>query len=369
MKTRARKTARRTLPNPPLSASDFKKARIEVKRHEVVRAPISAATFNIISSMSGVQPAVTTRLVPELGSKRDSRWRVEVTVDSGQLVPADVPLVRPKILKRSTLKRVRGNMLYPSMPDDGSTFVKRPRLVRPQQPFRLRHGDLEYNPTTIFDPDGRGPYSDTNYPWRCLCRVQTPTGAGSGVIIGPRHVLTASHVIDWTPGWATINVFQQNATSLDFANATNVYASTQIGPGPIGDSDSDEDYAVLVVDKRLGDIYGWYGTRTYDSSWDDEVSVWCNIGYPNDRGWNSLTPIFQTNFFLNELGADFGSARLIRSQTFDNWPGQSGGPVFGIWNDGPYVVGVVSGEGSDYNYISGGSLLDSLVSRARSDFP
>jgi hypothetical protein len=46
-----------------------------------------------------------------------------------------------------------------------------------------------------------------------------------------------------------------------------------------------------------------------------------------------------------------------------NWPGQSGSPIFGFWSDGPYAVGVVSGEGDDYNYISGGSLLASIVPR------
>jgi hypothetical protein len=74
-------------------------------------------------------------------------------------------------------------------------------------------------------------------------------------------------------------------------------------------------------------------------------------------------------FLLNELGADFGSARLIRSDTFDNWTGQSGSPVFGFWADGPYAVGVVSGQSASYNYISGGSLLPSLVVRARNENP
>jgi V8-like Glu-specific endopeptidase len=366
MKARSPKNSQRAL--APLTAEEFRKARINVRRHKPVARPITAATFNIISDLRGQQPAVSTRIVPARASDRQARWHVEVTLDSGKVVPPVVQPVRPRILKRSVLQRARKNPLYPSMPDDGSKFVKRPPLSPPRQSFRLRHGDLEYQPTTIFKPDGRGSYSDLNYPWRCLCRIQTPMGAGSGVLIGPQHALTASHVIDWTPGWCTVGVFQQNTTFLDSANATLAYASTQIGPGRIGASDGNEDYAVLVLDRRLGDTYGWYGSRTYDSGWDDEVSVWCNIGYPTDNGWNSVTPVFQTNFFLSGLAAE-GSARLIRSQTFDNWPGQSGGPVFGFWDDGPYVVGVVSGQGPDYNYISGGSLLPSLISRARSEMP
>lgn len=369
MKSRSRKKARRSQNPPPFSNKEFRTARIQVRRHKAVARPVSAAVFDIVSDTRGAQPAVSTRMVAATGSNRQARWRVEVTLDSGTVAPPALQPIRPKITKRTVLQRARKIPLHPSMPDDGSRFVKRPRLLPRNQSFRLKHGDLEYDPTTIFNPDGRGSYYDATYPWRCLCRIQTPTGAGSGVLIGPQHALTASHVVDWTPGWCTVSVLQQNSTWLDTANATFAYASTQIGPGPISDSDSDEDYAVLVLDKRLGDTYGWYGSRTYDSGWDDEVSVWCNLGYPNDNGWNSVTPVFQTDFLLNELGADYGSARLIRSQTFDNWPGQSGGPVFGFWDDGPSVVGVVSGQGPDYNYISGGSLLPSLISQARSEMP
>ena len=75
----------------------------------------------------------------------------------------------------------------------------------------MKFGDLRYDPTTIFSPDGRRAYYDTTYPWRCLVRIVTPRGwSGSGVLIGPRHVLTASHCVDWTPGWMTVYVMYSN---------------------------------------------------------------------------------------------------------------------------------------------------------------
>jgi len=60
-------------------------------------------------------------------------------------------------------------------------------------------------PTTIFPPDSRYIFSDTSFPW-CTCgKVETAGGSGSGVMIGPRHMMTASHVINWGPnntaGW------------------------------------------------------------------------------------------------------------------------------------------------------------------------
>ncbi|MFE3021825.1 hypothetical protein [Streptomyces sp. NPDC059256] len=41
----------------------------------------------------------------------------------------------------------------------------------------------------------------------------------------------------------------------------------------------------------------------------------------------------------------------------------------GIWSDGPYVVGVVSAETSDYNWVAGGSNLTRLVHHARATLP
>jgi hypothetical protein len=164
-------------------------------------------------------------------------------------------------------------------------------------------------------------------------------------------------------------VLYTNGRALATAGATHARAETRVGPGQISDADSDEDYAVLVLDQRLGDRFGWLGCRTYDSGWDDEQEGWRSVGYPQDWSVSGETAAYQRDFLLNELVADFGSARLIRTDTFDNWPGQFGSPVFGFWEDGPYAVGVVSGEGSDYNYIPGGSLLPSIVVRARNDNP
>ncbi len=48
----------------------------------------------------------------------------------------------------------------------------------------------------------------------------------------------------------------------------------------------------------------------------------------------------------------------------------SGGPIFAFWDDGPYVVAVVSAEGDDdNNYCAGGSWLPELVQQARTNDP
>jgi V8-like Glu-specific endopeptidase len=368
MSTYEHATARAPLPytEAVLREIDVVPERHHVKRH----VSSNTARFDVGAANETEPPVVTTRLIRAHGCGTDHAWQVEVSVDGRQLRRTPPPALKVVQVHRSILARHRVTSLAASMPHFEGRIAVRPQLRRLPEPYLIRFGDLRYQPTTIFNPDGRRPYYDESYPWRCLVRITTPRGwSGSGVLIGPRHVLTASHCVDWTPGWMTVDVMYSSAHSLASANGIYAYAESRVGPGTIPDDESDEDYAVIVLDQPLGEQYGWFGSRTYDSGWDDETSAWHSIGYPQDWSGNGEIAAWQTDFFLNELGADFGSARLIRTQTFDNWPGQSGSPIFGFWDGGPSVVGVVSGQGSDYNYISGGSLLPSLVNRARNEQP
>lgn len=363
-----RSNARMTL---PLTEAMMRETTITPARHNYTRTEQShIARYDVVTTCDLDPPPVNTRLARSCGADGRATWQVEVSVESGELHLAQ-PAV-PKIVQvhRSVLARDPIKMLAASMPHGDLEIAVRPQLRRLPEPYKIRFGELRYDPTTIFPPDGRRPYYDTSYPWRCLVRINTPRGwSGSGVLVGPRHVLTASHCVDWTPGWMTVDVMYTNGTKLASANGIYAYAESRVGQGQIPDDESDEDYAVIVLDQPLGARFGWLGSRTYDSGWDDETSAWHSIGYPQDWSGNGEIAAWQSNFMLNELGADYGSARLIRSETFDNWPGQSGSPIFGFWDDGPYVVGVVSGQGSDYNYISGGSLLTSMIGRARSEQP
>jgi hypothetical protein len=68
----------------------------------------------------------------------------------------------------------------------------------------------------IYDnPDARQVFYPQDYPWRCTGRIFTYTSwptpnwswSGSGVLVGPGHVLTAGHVAPWgSQSWAMLFV-------------------------------------------------------------------------------------------------------------------------------------------------------------------
>ncbi|MGM1047566.1 serine protease [Paenibacillus sp. N3/727] len=252
----------------------------------------------------------------------------------------------------------------------GST-VKPMSVQRSTQP-RLQHRGIPVDPLVIWGDDDRRTYNDLKYPWGCVCRILSGPFVGSGVIIGPRHVLTASHVLDWNALSVTIEVHRAGGTVAATAQGVKVHYFTKIhGPGDVGATNVDEDYAVIVTDQRIGDRFGFMGVRTYDSSWDDE-NFWFNIGYPTDIA-SGLSPIFQKNKNLDEDEWDYGTGRAMTTSA-DMKPGQSGGPMFGFWSNDPQVVAVASAEGTIFasgteNWCSGGSDLTRLVKHARTEDP
>jgi V8-like Glu-specific endopeptidase len=217
-------------------------------------------------------------------------------------------------------------------------------------------------------------YPTTVYPYDCACYITVTIGQssfqGSGVIIGPHTILTASHVL-WD---ATTRL---SASAISISPGYSQGGATISGPwsdhffevannnDQLSESASQSDFAIIDVAADLSS-YGAFGIDpNYQGS---SVSV---TGYPatahgaqtNQTGTVSLNSQYST--------FDYGTVSVS--------PGNSGGP---LWiNEGtsaaplPYVVGVVSTsawasqitssdlqtidnwEASDENLLNSGSLL------------
>ncbi len=226
--------------------------------------------------------------------------------------------------------------------------------------------------TTIFGADNRRAFRDTSYPWSTIGLVETNRGSASGVMIGPRHLLTVSHVIDWTapPGFAADWVrftpsYYDGTAPFGEAYGVHIYWYVQEdGDGFISGIEGDYDYAVVVLDRRLGETTGWMGARGYDDDWDD-LAVWSHMGYPADLN-SGQRPTWQGGFRLD--GTDEAAQSILHQA--DVFPGQSGGPMFGFWagDVGPRAVAVQSWQTSSNNGASGSMDMRDLVALARTDF-
>lgn len=224
---------------------------------------------------------------------------------------------------------------------------------------------------TIFGPDQRKVYNSTAYPWRCVGRVESALGSGSGVMIGPRHLLTCAHIVDWQPnnstGWLKFTPMYYNGSApYGSAWGTLTYYKYKVAGPTIDSTEIQYDYVVIVLDRPIGNSTGWLGAKSYSDSW-DSGAYWTHAGYPGDLT-GTQRPTYQTGIALD---GDFWSADDNESMTHkaDIWPGQSGGPFWGYWDGAPYAVATQSAHNPSDNFASGGSDLVNLVIRARNEHP
>ena len=255
-----------------------------------------------------------------------------------------------------------------------------PKTLRRPPRLTARHpGRGKGLTTNIFPPDQRYIFSDTSFPW-CTCgRVGTGSW-GSGVMVGPRHMMTASHVVPWGPnntaGAMTFTpLYFGGSAPFGVANVTKIYWWLQNNPPTLTDNQVAFDYVVCVLDQYMGNVTGYMGSRGYDPNWDGGA-YWGHVGYPQDLG-GGQDPIFigYQSFIDTESESSGGHDAYLIDHDIDVIPGQSGGPYFGWWSGEPWprVVGIQSIQQHNGptgpNGCGGGNPLSDLINYARANDP
>jgi len=364
----------------PLSRRTINRA---VKTRSATTDNLAQITKSIFIAGAEEAPRVSTQIIPierMVDGKKSLHYEVRLEVDGVRLGEhASPPPMRGEAIK----KRFRqeellqyDKLLAPFAPDHLSVDLRPRQLLKPFKriPERLDR-KTRYN-TTIFSPDERRVFQDTTYPWSAFGRCDTNLGAFSGAMIGPRHLLTCNHMIDWTPppgfaaDWLTFTpAYFDNGAPFGSTYATHIYWIKKDNNDGVSNGDEGQfDYVVLVLNDRIGDSTGWLGTRRYIDDW-DSLAVWWHIGYPSDLT-SMQRPIFQSWFTINGDDKQDDAHQIIRHQA-DVFPGQSGGPMFGFWEGdvGPRAVAVQSWQNSLTNGASGGGDLVDLAIRARNEHP
>jgi V8-like Glu-specific endopeptidase len=293
----------------------------------------------------------------------------------GRRYPKGAPAVSVPALKAHEIEQSGPTGTDPFIPDHVDVeYVAR---LEPKSMRRPKFIDRDafigdaLGARTIFGPDNRKVFYSTAYPWRCNGKVESPLGSGSGTMVGPRHLLTCSHIIDWRPdgtvGWLKFTPMYYNG-SAPYGNAwaTRVYFKYKVQGPTIDSTEAKYDYVAVVLDRTIGAATGWLGTKGYTDSWDGGA-YWTHVGYPDDLT-GGQRPIYQNGIALD---GDFWTtdAHEPISHKADVWPGQSGGPFWGYWDGAPYAVAAQSAQTVSVNRASGGSDLVDLVRKARTDYP
>lgn len=280
-------------------------------------------------------------------------------------------------LSRPKTKRSDNVSLKPDIPKwSGITYHPKVTASPDRRVLRRIKGQRVTPDGYQFGEYVRNPYYPSGYPWRCVGKVEVWVlwgtqkfyyGAGAGALVGPNVMLTASHVFPWfvvslgsALGWGWMMKFTPAYYDGTSILGSGVYSYCQTGQGYAA-HDQGDDIIIMKLYTPLGNSLGWLGSRTYHDDWEDG-HYWTKCGYPGAIA-SGQRPSRVMWFPI--IDDDYDGAGLELEYRADSSDGDSGGPVFGWWDAGPYVVGVHSGGEEEIftnnNVAAGGSILPSLV--------
>lgn len=382
---KARRSATTTSENAPLTPEQLK-ARLK-PRDALKKVPAQPRQLSLILAGTrkiGVKVDSIKQVDASVVSKDAKAFELSLSIEGAAVgVHTFPPSVKTKKLSssRKLLKVEEGSEVLTGYLPDHLPLLPTPKrldrsLVVPPRIQAIRDTKKRKGlneATTVFAPDDRYIFSDTSFPWCTVGRVDTPGGAASGVMVGPRHMLTVSHTIQWnsdgTAGWIKFTPsYFDGSTPFGVAWGQLVYYEVKVFPPGIDAEEGRHDYVVVVLNTRMGDLTGWMGSKTYSDSWDGG-NYWSHIGYPADLA-SVQRPSYQSPIALDGSDSDPQEHQRIFHKG-DVWPGQSGGPMFGWWDGEPWprVVSVQSWQNPNTNGASGGEHMVDLIIRARNEHP
>lgn len=322
---------------PPLEATEKMPPRVpadsvftveSAERPEFEVTQVGAARWSVhVPKASDVQLGLPVSSVERVGTKELHRYADQVTARAGYRPPW-----------------MRGHFL--------------PRIIPRRRPAAAQHFfDLDYGIKAgphegqlISDGLMYAELADRNWPWCTVGQVSVAIPGqngrlGSGVLVGPNLILTASHAVPWDApaGW-----------SMTF---TPSYRATDATPSPFGSSwvehvrghvteENDvnaNDYVIAKLHTPLGNTVGWMGSRTFGNADDYEGPSWMSVGYPGYSG----VPFFASEIKVVDVDSS-GDGHELETGDF-LMGGWSGGPLIGFTGLDPYVLGIASGNETEFS--------------------
>ncbi|MFF4189220.1 trypsin-like serine peptidase [Streptomyces sp. NPDC001691] len=361
---------RYTRQDPPLTLDELAR-RADIPATENLsgeaRAGLTSArvTVTVPEWQSLQQEGGPTLVLPE-GSFHGRTVNETRLHEPGSLAPPDAPPRPHRPLWQPQLH-------YPRLTGVPETRLRRINGRTVIVPTDSGHVYGEYTARQTYYPSG--------YPWACIGRLFVWSDAsqanwdsyGTAALVGTRTVLTAAHMVPWgASNWAA----QFVAGYYDGGSAAGSGGQSWVtdAHGYAGHDVSAHDMAVMRLADPLGSWLGSLGTKAYEDGWQGG-NYWTLVGYPS--AVTSERPSFQAAIHVIDDDED-GDAQELEHHG-DDTGGDSGGPFFGTWGDGPYAIGTVSGYeeisgplgigSEDNNIVAGGPDLNAIVKYGRDTWP
>ncbi|CAM1510936.1 Fc.00g084490.m01.CDS01 [Cosmosporella sp. VM-42] len=245
------------------------------------------------------------------------------------------------------------------------TFNKTAESV---EPLVISEEDLQKR--FINGGDERYQFTSNDYPYPATGKLQWSNGVFcSGALVGPRHVLTAKHCLVSGASGKFSPRFD-NGEPFGSGQVTVAVTSGYEWGTPCGWKG---DWAILILDQRLGERVGYFGAKLPDHSLVDRA-IFDHVGYPGDRD-NGNRP-YRTNGnpiqgFRSNWDCDANGPYYTDT---DCMGGQSGGAHWESTSNGPMIWGTLSvtfdgGNGVAWaGWGSGNEMLDAII-RLRNEYP
>lgn len=351
--------------------------RLLEQEFERIRAHLPKDLFSLKSSQSLTFLDQATDFRPERAFRQvdgaDGGWQVRPGVDfvHGLLGKTGERLSHAEVTRAGT----HIANVAPHRPE-WAELVPSPRLSVLEESERLQRIDgRRIRPHGyVFGSDDRRPFYPSGYPWQCIGKLlvwtnptsPSPQSTGTAALVGPNLILTAGHMAPWgADPWMVqfIPAFYNGASIL----GPSVYSYVEHYRGNSGGESKAWDHALMKLYDPLGSSIGWLGSRSYNDNWNSN-NVWTLVGYPGAVA-NAQQPSWQGSISFHDDDED-GDAMELETNNGDSSPGDSGGPFFAHWDDGPHIVGVDSGGEEEYqfpfssqdnNIAAGGKALVDLV--------
>jgi hypothetical protein len=176
------------------------------------------------------------------------------------------------------------------------------------------------------------------FPWRIVVKIGTATG----ILIDPYHILTAGHVLDFSPYFSNVIIspgYALGDSPYGICRSELLYLLSDFSPG------SASDIAIIKLDRPIGALTGWSG-----------------------YGYNNTDTYFQTNIFFNP---SYPGSGIYDGELVYNWKGSlnavlpdflysfrqgisgmSGSPVFGNTGNDKVTYGILTTSGVKFTRIT-----------------